>query len=165
MKPDRFLLLNRKETLIALMFGVIAGVIASMAERADAIITGGNATPLGFVNTYTWILISAALFGPIGAIITTEAQAAIGLITFANPLSWLWPPINFVFAVVVGFVSIYALRLKPGVGLRSRIILMSITCAILDVPLTYLVIVIVLKLPFIFYLAVLPIYLLLQLIN
>ena len=156
--------LNRKEMMAALIFGVIAGVLASMAERADVMVTGGNATPLGYVNTYTWILISAVLFGPLGAIITTEVQAAIGLITFANPLSWLWPFINPIFAIVAGLVSKGVLRFKPNTGLRTRIILMSIAIAILDIPLVYVVIVLALGLPFVFFLAALPIYLFLQLV-
>ena len=150
--------------MTALVFGVIAGVLASVAERADMIFTGGNATPLGFINTYTWILISAALFGPLGAIITTEVQAFIGLITFANPLSWLWPFVNFIFAGVVGFVSKGILRLRPKIDLRLRILTMSVACAILDIPLTYVVVVMALGLPFVFFLAALPIYLFLQLV-
>lgn len=89
--------------MIAMVLGVVAGVIASFAERADFIITGGNATPLGYVNTYTWLLVSATLFGPVGAIITTEVQAFLGLLTAANPLSWLWPFVNLVFAGCGGY--------------------------------------------------------------
>jgi len=73
----------------ASMLGACAGVIASLAERVDAALTGGNYMPLGYVNTYVWVLVSAALFGLLGAIITTEVQAFIGLATLANPLSWL----------------------------------------------------------------------------
>ena len=145
------------------MFGVVAGVIAMMAERADAIITGGNGTPLGFINTYTWLLVSATIFGPIGAILTTEVQAFLGLITEANPLSWLWPFINLIFAVVVGIVSLSLSRFYPKIKLRTRLILLSFTCALLDVPLTYVVVVSVLGLPFKFYLLALPMYLILQL--
>ena len=97
---------QRKGMITAIMLGVVAGVIAMMAERADTIVTGGLATPLGFINTYTWLLVSATMFGPIGAVITTEVQALLGLITGANPLSWLWPVINLIFAVVVGIVSL-----------------------------------------------------------
>jgi hypothetical protein len=92
---------KNRNNMAALLLGVVAGVIANFAERADALATGGNATPLGYINTYTWILVSAALFGFAGAIITTEIQALIGLITMSNPLSWLWPIINLVFAIVV----------------------------------------------------------------
>jgi hypothetical protein len=152
-----------KEAITAIMFGVVAGVIATIAERADAVITGGNATPLGFINTYTWILVSATMFGPIGAILTTEVQAFLGLITAANPLSWLWPFINLVFAVVVGVVSLSLSKFYPTIKLRTRLALLSITCALLDVPLTYVVVVSVLQLPFTFYLLALPLYLILQL--
>lgn len=155
--------LHGKEAITAIMFGVVAGVIAMMAERADAIITGGSGTPLGFVNTYTWLLVSATMFGPIGAILTTEVQAFLGLITAANPLSWLWPFINLIFAVVVGVVSLSLSRFYPKIKLRTRLILLSLTCALLDVPLTYIVVVSVLGLPFKFYLLALPIYLTLQL--
>jgi hypothetical protein len=149
--------------MIALMFGVVAGVIAMIAERADAVITGGNATPLGFINTYTWLLVSATMFGPIGAILTTEVQAFLGLITGANPLSWLWPFINLIFAVVVGIVSLSLSKFYPKITLRTRLILLSLTCALLDVPLTYIVVVSVLGLPTVFYLFALPMYLGLQL--
>jgi len=145
------------------MLGVVAGVIAIMAERADAAITGGNATPLGFINTYTWLLVSATMFGPVGAILTTEVQAFLGLITEANPLSWLWPFINLIFAVVVGIVSLLLSRSYPTIKLRTRLILMSLACAIMDIPLTYVVVVIVLGLPFRFYLLALPVYIALQL--
>ncbi|MCW4033601.1 MAG: hypothetical protein NWF08_09465 [Candidatus Bathyarchaeota archaeon] len=156
--------LNRRETMTALVFGVIAGVLESIAGRADAILTGGGGTPLAFINTYTWILISAALFGPLGAIITTEVQAFIGLITFANPLSWLWPFINPIFAVVAGFVSKGILKFKPKIDLRFRILAMSVACAILDIPLTYVVVVMALGFPFVSYLFALPVYIFLQLI-
>jgi len=145
------------------MLGVVAGVIAMMAERADAIVTGGSATPLGFINTYTWLLVSAAMFGPVGAVLTTEVQAFLGLITGANPLSWLWPFINLIYAVVVGIVSQSLSRLYPSIKLRTRLMLLSLTCAILDVPLTYVVVVSVLGLPFKFYLLALPMYVVLQL--
>jgi hypothetical protein len=156
--------LTRKETIIASILGVVGGLITSFVERADAIITGGNATPLGFVNTYIWILVSATLFGPIGAIITTEIHAFLGLITAANPLSWLWPIINFIFAVAVGFVSLGISKFIPTIKIRTRLMLLSVTCAILDIPLTYVVMVTVLGLPFVFYLMALPIYITLQLV-
>lgn len=159
-----WLKVNRREVTTAMALGVVAGVISSLAERADAIITGGNATPLGFVNTYTWILVSAILFGPIGAITTTEVQAFLGLVTAANPLSWLWPIINLVFAAAVGSSSIVLSHLSPNIGIRKRLMLLSFICAILDIPLTYVVIVMVLGLPFIFYMVALPIYMALQLI-
>ena len=155
--------LRRKGMITAIMLGVVAGVIAMMAERADTIVTGGNATPLGFINTYTWLLVSATMFGPIGAVITTEVQALLGLITGANPLSWLWPVINLIFAVVVGIVSLSLSRFYPNIKLRSRLVLLSLTCALLDIPLTYVVVVLVLSLPFTFYLFALPMYITLQL--
>ena len=156
--------IGRKEVTTAMALRVVAGVISSIAERADAIITGGNATPLGFVNTYTWILVSATLFGPVGAITTTEVQAFLGLVTAANPLSWLWPIINLVFAAMVGSSSIALSQLSPNIGIRTRLMFLSVICAVLDIPLTYVVIVIVLGLPFIFYVVALPIYIVLQLI-
>jgi len=156
--------LGKKDVITAIMFGVVAGAITSIAERADAVLTGGSATPLGFVNTYTWLLVSATLFGPVGAILTTEVQAFLGLITEANPLSWLWPFINLVFAVVVGAVSEVLSKVHPGIKLQSRLILLSLTCALLDIPLTYVVIVTVLRLPFQLYLLALPMYIALQLI-
>jgi hypothetical protein len=156
--------IGRKEVTTAMTLGVVAGVISSIAERADAIITGGNATPLGFVNTYTWILVSATLFGPVGAITTTEVQAFLGLVTAANPLSWLWPIINLVFAATVGSSSVALSRLSPNIGIRTRLMLLSVICAVLDIPMTYVVIVIVLGLPFMFYVVALPIYIVLQLI-
>ncbi len=156
--------LGKKDVITAIMFGVVAGAITSIAERADAVLTGGSATPLGFVNTYTWLLVSATLFGPVGAILTTEVQAFLGLITEANPLSWLWPFINLVFAVVVGSISKILSRARPNIKLRSRLILLSSTCALLDVPLTYVVVVSVLGLPFEVYLLALPMYLILQLV-
>ncbi len=156
--------ISKREMIIAMALGVAAGVISSVVERADAIMTGGNATPLGFVNTYTWILVSATLFGPVGAIITTEVQAFLGLITAANPLSWLWPPINFIFAAVVGSTSVTLSQLRPKTSIRTRLLLLSFVCAVLDIPLTYIVIVSVLGLPFAAYVLVLPFYIALQLI-
>ena len=148
----------------ALMLGVVAGAIASFAERVDASLTGGNYTPLGYVNTYTWILVSAMLFGPLGPIITTEVQALIGLVTLANPLSWLWPAVNLVFAVAASFVSFVLGRFNPRVKLGVRVALTSVALAILDVPMVYVVVVMVLGLPFTVYLMSLPIYMVLQLI-
>jgi len=153
-----------KQAVTALVLGVVAGVVASFAERADAIITGGNATPLGYVNTYTWLLVSAAMFGLLGAVITTEVQAFLGLITAANPLSWLWPMVNLVFAIVVGMVSEGLSRFRPTIKVHVRLIVLSLTCALLDIPLTYVVIVSVLRLPFMFYLLALPVYIILQLV-
>jgi hypothetical protein len=160
----KFLGLGSRELMVASIFGVVAGVIASVTERVDAVVTGGNATPLGFVNTYTWLLVSAALFGPIGAVITTEVQAFLGLITAANPLSWLWPFVNLIFAVVVGSVSILISKFNRHITINTKLVLMSISCAILDIPLTYLVVVTILGLPFIFYLMALPVYIILQLV-
>jgi hypothetical protein len=148
----------------ALMLGAVAGVIASLAERVDAVLTGGNYTPLGYVNTYTWILVSAVLFGPLGPIVTTEVQALIGLVTLANPLSWLWPIVNLIFAVTVGLVSIGFAKFNPRAKLGVRVALMSFALAILDIPMVYVVIVMVLGLPFTVYLVSLPIYIVLQLI-
>ena len=155
--------LHGREAITAIMLGVVGGVIAMLAERADAIFTGGNATPLGFINTYTWLLVSATMFGPVGAVLTTEVQAFLGMVTGANPLSWLWPFINLIFAVVVGIVSLALSRSHPNIKLRTRLMLLSLTCAFLDVPLTYVVVVLVLGLPFKFYLLALPMYLALQL--
>ena len=155
---------RRRDLMAALIIGVAAGVIASVTERVDAILTVGNATPTGYINTYTWLIVSATLFGPVGAIITTETQAIIGLITFANPLSWLWPFINLVFALGVGLVSIVLSKLKKNPSLSIKIILMSFVCAVLDIPLVYVVIVTVLGLPLSVYVVALPVYIALQLI-
>ncbi len=156
--------MRMRKIMIAMVLGVVAGVVASFAERADSAITGGNATPLGYINTYTWLLVSATIFGPVGAVITTEVQAFIGLITAANPLSWLWPFVNFVFAVVVGTVSVVLSKLHPKMKLHTRVLFLSLSCALLDIPMTYVVIVMVLGLPFNFYLLALPIYVTLQLV-
>jgi hypothetical protein len=156
--------LQRREAITATMLGVVAGVVATIAERADAIMTGGNATPLGFINTYTWLLVSATMFGPLGAVLTTEVQAFLGLITAANPLSWLWPFINLVFAVVVGVVSTGLSKFYPKIKTHTRLMFLSLACALLDVPLTYVVVVSVLGLPFMVYLLVLPMYVTLQLV-
>ena len=156
--------MRMRNAMIAMVLGVVAGVIASFAERADFVITGGNATPLGYVNTYTWLLVSATIFGPVGAIITTEVQALIGLITAANPLSWLWPFVNLVFAAVVGTVSVVLSKLHAGMKLHTKLLVLSLTCALVDIPMTYVVIVVALGLPFNFYLLALPIYIALQLI-
>jgi hypothetical protein len=156
--------LKHKNTITALLLGVVAGVIANFAERADALATGGNATPLGYINTYTWILVSAALFGFTGVIITTEIQAIIGLITLSNPLSWLWPIINLVFAVIVGAIAFGFTRFRPQAKLGTKLLIMSTACAVLDIPLVYVVMVLALGLPFVVYLAALPIYIVLQLV-
>lgn len=156
--------LRQRDLMASLILGVAAGAIASVAERVDAVLTGGNYTPLGYINTYTWILVSALLFGPLGPIITTEIQALIGLVMFANPLSWLWPIINLVFAVAVSLVSIVLTKFNARARVSIRLILMSLTCAILDIPLVYLVLVTVIGLPYVVYLVSLPIYIALQLI-
>lgn len=150
--------------MTTLILGVAAGAIAAMAERVDVIATGGSATPFGYINTYMWILVAAALFGPIGAIITTETQAIISLITFANPLSWLWPFINLIFAAAAGLTVIGIAKVNPKVGMKTKLALMSTTCAVLDIPLVYVVMVTVLGLPFAVYLWALPIYIVLQLV-
>jgi hypothetical protein len=154
---------GRGKLLGALMLGVAAGAIATLAERVDAALTGGNYTPFGYVNTYMWVLVSAVLFGLLGAVVTTEIQAVLGLVTFANPLSWLWPIINPMFAMAAGLTSMALTRLNSGVRLGVRIVLMSFALAILDIPMVYVVVVLVLGLPFPVYLISLPIYVALQL--
>ena len=156
--------LKHRNTMAALIIGVVAGVLAAFAERADALATGGNATPLGYINTYTWLLVSAALFGLAGAVITTEIQAVIGLLTMSNPLSWLWPFINLVFALGVGLIAFGFTRFRPKAKISTKLLVMSTACAVLDIPLVYVVMVMALGLPFIVYLAALPIYVVLQLV-
>jgi heme A synthase len=155
---------NLKKAMAALMIGVVAGVIAIFAERADTLFTGGNFNTLGYINTYTWILVSAVLFGFIGAIITTEIQALIGLITASSPLSPLWPIINLLFALGVGAAAFAFTRFRPQAKLSTKLLTMSTICAILDIPLVYVVMVMALGLPYIVYLGALPIYIVLQLI-
>jgi hypothetical protein len=154
----------RRQKLAALMLGVVAGVIAVFAERADAFMTGGNLTPLGYVNTYTWILVSALLFGFWGAIITTEVQALLGLLSFANPLSWLWPFVNLLFALAVGIVVVCFSKWRPNTRVSFKLLIMSFVCALLDIPLVYFVMVICLNLPFVVYIGALPVYIVLQLV-
>jgi hypothetical protein len=55
---------DRRKVTGALMLGVVAGVVASLAERVDAALTGGRFTPLGYVNTYMWVLVSCMFFCP-----------------------------------------------------------------------------------------------------
>ncbi len=161
---SNLLTIKRKNSMAALLLGVVAGVLAVFAERADALATAGNATPLGYINTYTWILVSAVLFGFAGAIITTEIQAIIGLVTMSNPLSWLWPIINLAFALAVGLIAFAFTRFHPQAKLSARLLTMSTACAVLDIPLVYVVMVLALGLPFVVYVAALPMYILLQLI-
>jgi hypothetical protein len=160
--------LKLRDMMAALILGVGAGAIASVAERVDTIFFGSY-TPLGYINTYTWILVSALLFGPLGPIITTEIQALIGLANVANPFSWLWLIINPIFAVAASLVSIGITKFNPRARISMRLTLMSLTCAILDIPLVYvvyLVIFTVIGLPFFFevYVVALLIYIALQLI-
>ena len=156
--------LGMRDILTSTVFGVTAGVLASILERIDTVITGGNATPLGYSNTYAWILLSAYLYGPLGALVTTEVQALIGLLTVANPLSWLWPAINALFALVAGSTAIAIRKIRPETSARSYIISMSIALALLDIPAVYLVVVLTLGLPIIAYYLSLPIYIGLQLV-
>ncbi len=164
MDLNNLIAVKRRDAMAALLMGVIGGVLAAFAERADALATGGNATPLGYINTYTWILVSAVLFGFAGAIITTEIQAIIGLITLANPLSWLWPFINLIFAIAVGLVYLAFSRFRPQAKISTKLLLMSTVCAVLDIPLVYVVMVVVLGLPSVVYLVALPVYVVLQLV-
>ncbi|MCL2358392.1 hypothetical protein [Candidatus Bathycorpusculum sp.] len=150
-----------RNAMTALMLGVTAGVIAILVERVDTI-AGGNF--LGYLNTYTWILVSAVLFGFVGAIITTEIQALIGLINLSGSLSPLWPIINLLFAIGVGAVAVAFTRFRPQAKLRTKLLAMSTTCAILDIPLVYVVMVMAFGLPYIAYLAALPVYIVLQLV-
>lgn len=155
--------IRRKKDMAALIMGVAAGVIAMVAERADAGLTGGQATPLGYINTYTWLLVAIALTGLRGGIITTEIQAILGLVTFSNPLSWLWIPMNLVFAIVAGATWMAVSKLKFA-GLKSKLFVSSVSCALLDIPMVYVVIVLALGLPFVAYIGVLPMYIALQII-
>ena len=156
--------INTRDILTSMVFGVTAGVFASILERVDTIITGGNATPLGYSNTYGWILLSAYLYGPLGALITTEIQAIIGLLTVANPLSWLWPAINAVYAIVAGVTAITIQRIRSQSSTKTRIIIMSFMLALLNIPAVYFVMVLVLGLPVIAYYIGLPLYIGLQLV-
>jgi len=152
------------DIMTSMVFGVAAGILASVLERVDAAMTGGNATPLGYSNTYAWILISAYLYGPLGALITTEIQALIGLLTVANPLSWLWPAVNAAFALLAGFVAILVQRVRSKSSTKTRLIIMSAALSLLDIPAVYFVMVIVLGLPVIVYQLALPMYIGLQLV-
>ena len=156
--------LGMRDVLTSMIFGVTAGVLASILERADALMTGGNATPLGYSNTYAWVLLSAYLYGPLGALITTEIQALIGLLTVANPLSWLWPAVNAAFALLAGFVAILVQRVRSKSSTKTRLIIMSAALSLLDIPAVYFVMVIVLGLPVIVYQLALPMYIGLQLV-
>lgn len=156
--------INTHDILTSMVFGVTAGVFASILERVDTIITGGNATPLGYSNTYGWILLSAYLYGPLGALITTEIQATIGLLTAANPLSWLWPAINAIYAIVAGVTAITIQRVRSQSSTKTRIIIMSFMLALLNIPAVYFVMVLVLGLPVIVYYIGLPLYIGLQLV-
>jgi hypothetical protein len=164
MDANNIFKLTRRQFVTSVILGTTAGVIATLAERVDALATGGSATPFGYINTYMWILVSAVLFGTMGAIITTEVQAIIGLITYANPLSWLWPFINLIFAIGVGLTLWGLMKIKTDASIRSKLVLMSITCALLNIPFVYIVIVLVLGLPATVYLWLLPFYIVLQLI-
>jgi len=152
------------DIMTSMVFGVAAGILASVLERVDAAMTGGNATPLGYSNTYAWILISAYLYGPLGALITTEVQALIGLLTAANPLSWLWPIVNAFFAVVAGSTAVAIQRIRPETSTRTRMIIMSVALAFLDIPAVYFVVIMILGLPMIAYYLALPMYFGLQLV-
>ncbi len=156
--------LGMRDILTSMVFGVTAGVLASILERVDAAITGGNMTPFGYSNTYAWILLSAYLYGPFGALIMTETQALIGLFTAANPLSWLWPAVNAVFAIVAGFTALIIQKILPKSSVKIRIMTMSVALALLDIPAVYFVIVLVLSLPIIVYYLALPMYIGLQLV-
>jgi hypothetical protein len=164
MKYITKLRINTRDILTSMVFGVTAGVFASILERVDTILTGGNATPLGYSNTYGWILLSAFLYGPFGALITTEVQAFIGLLTAANPLSWLWPFVNAVFAIVAGVTALIIQKIRPKSSTKTRIITMSFMLALLDIPAVYFVMVLVLGLPVIAYYIGLPLYMGLQLL-
>lgn len=156
--------LGMRDILTSMIFGVTAGVLASILERVDAVITGGSATPFGYSNTYAWVLLSAYLYGPFGALIMTEVQALIGLLTAANPLSWLWPAVNAVFAIAAGSTALIIQKARPKSSAKIRIMTMSVALALLDVPAVYFVVVLVLSLPMIVYYFALPMYIGLQLV-
>ena len=164
MRGQPKLRLGIKDILTSTVLGVSAGVLASIFERVDAAFTGGNATPLGYTNTYSWLLLSAYLYGPLGALITTEVQALIGLLTVANPLSWLWPSVNALFALAAGFTSIAVSKLRPNTSILMRLLIMSLVLAVLDIPAVYFVVVTVLGLPAAAYYLALPMYMFLQLV-
>ncbi len=158
---------KRTHKLAALMLGVVAGVIAILVERADFAVSSNY---LGYVNSYTWLLVSALLFGFWGAIITTEIQALIGLVAYTSPLSIVWPFINLIFALGVGAVAVCFSKFRPNAKDSTKLLAMSGTCALLDIPLVYLVMMVFLPMlvgvpmHYMAYLAALPIYIVLQLV-
>ncbi|MEM3546440.1 MAG: hypothetical protein QW547_04940 [Candidatus Bathyarchaeia archaeon] len=72
--------------------------------------------------------------------------------------------INLIFAVAISLTLIGIEKFYQHAGLGARIIVLSLICTLLDVPLVYVVVVIVLGLSIIAYLVSLPIYATLQLI-
>jgi len=88
----------------------------------------------------------------------------IGLLTVANPLSWLWPAVNAAFALLAGFVAILMQRVRSKSSTKTRLIIMSAALSLLDIPAVYFVMVIVLGLPVIVYQLALPMYIGLQLV-
>jgi len=60
--------------------------------------------------------------GPLAPLTTTEVQAFIGLATFANQLSWLWPIINRAFAASMGVSLSRIKRFKSQLGIGAKLL-------------------------------------------
>ena len=117
--------LDTRTIVGGLLLAVAFSATMQITERLDQIWTGGIAVPLGHTGGAIWWPVTVIYFGLTGALLTSNFNPILAILSATHPLAWSFPFLNMSMTIPLFFMFRWYLRNK---GPLTFVPFVVITC-------------------------------------
>lgn len=125
--------LDTRTIVGALLLGVAFSATMQITERLDQLWTGGLAVPLGFTFAQLWWPVTVIFFGLTGALITSNFNPILAVLSATHPLAWSFFFLNMAETIPLAYMFRWHLRTRGALTLIPFMIYCSIGCLIANI--------------------------------
>lgn len=140
--------LDTRTVVGSLLLAVAFSANMQITERLDQLWTGGLGVPLGYTFAQLWWPTTVIFFGLTGALITSNFNPIIAVLSATHPLAWSFFFLNMSETIPLTFLFRWHLRNRGEITLVPFLIYIAIGAGIANIVQAIGLYMVVLNLPF-----------------
>ena len=121
--------LDTRTIVGALLLGVAFSATMQITERLDQLWTGGLAVPLGYTFAQLWWPTTVIFFGLTGALIASNFNPIIAVLSATHPLAWSFFFLNMAETIPLAFMFRWHLRNRGEITFGAFMVYIAIGAA------------------------------------
>jgi len=125
--------LDTRTIVGALLLGVAFSATMQITERLDQLWTGGLAVPLGYTFAQLWWPTTVIFFGLTGALIASNFNPIIAVLSATHPLAWSFFFLNMAETIPLAFLFRWHLRNRGEITFGAFMTYIAIGTAIANI--------------------------------